>query len=58
MTSLYWNGSAFAPVNKADAKREASVLRLETAFTAADAIHSEKYRGLNYLRKNGFVSVP
>ena len=37
MTSLYWNGSAFAPVNKTAAKKEAVVLRLETAFKAADA---------------------
>ena len=56
MTSLYWNGSAFAPVNKTAAKKEAVVLRLETAFKAADAAPSLRYRGIRYLRQNGFVA--
>ena len=47
MTSLYWNGSAFAPVNKTAAKKEAVVLRLETAFKAADATPSLRYRGIS-----------
>ena len=34
MTSLYWNGLAFAPVNKTAAKKEAVVLRLEPAVVA------------------------
>ena len=57
MTSLYWNGSAFAPVNKAAAERKAVVLRLETAFNAADATSSPKYRGIRYLRQNGFAAA-
>ena len=57
MTSLYWNGSAFAPVNKTAAKKEAVVLLLETAFKAADAIPSLKYRGIRYLRQNGFSTA-
>jgi len=55
MTTLYWNGSAFAPVNKAAAKTVSVVLRLETAFMAADATPSLKYRGIKYLRQNGFA---
>ena len=54
MTSLYWNGSAFAPVNRTAAKKEAALLRLEAAFMGADAIPSHKHRGLMYLRQNGF----
>lgn len=57
MTSLYWNGSAFAPVNKAKAQREAAALRLESAFMAADAIPSDRYRGIRYLRQNGFAAI-
>ena len=57
MTSLYWNGSAFALVNKTAAKKEAVVLRLETAFKAADATPSLKYRGIRYLRQNGFAAT-
>ena len=57
MTSLYWNGSAFSPVNKSAAKKEAVVLRLETAFMAADATPSLKSRGISYLRKNGFSAT-
>ena len=56
MTSLYWNGSAFAPVNKTAAQKEAVVLRLETAFKAADATPSLRYRGIRYLRQNGFAA--
>ena len=57
MTSLYWNGSAFVPINKAAAKKEAVVQRLETAFMAPDATHSLKYRGIVYLRQNGFAAT-
>ena len=57
MTSLYWNGLAFAPVNKTAAKKEAVVLRLETAFVAPDATPSLKYRGISYLRQNGFAAT-
>ena len=58
MTSLYWNGLAFAPVNKTAAKKEAVVLRLETAFMAPDATPSLlKYRGISYLRQNGFAAT-
>ena len=57
MTTLYWNGSAFAPVNKTAAKKEAALLRLEAAFMGADAIPSQKHRGLMYLRQNGFVAT-
>ncbi len=57
MTSLYWNGSAFAPVNKTAAIKKAVVLRLETAFKAADATPSLKYRGIRYLRQNGFAAT-
>ena len=57
MTSLYWNGSAFAPMNKTAVKKDAVVLRLETAFKAADAIPSLKYRGIKYLRQNGFAAI-
>ena len=57
MTSLYWNGSAFSPVNKAAAKKEAVILRLETAFMATDATPSLKSRGISYLRKNGFSAT-
>ena len=46
MTTLYWNGSAFAPMNKTAAKKEAALLRLEAAFMGADAIPSHKQRGL------------
>ena len=56
MTTLYWNGLAFAPSNKTVAKKEAALLRLEAAFMGADAIPSQKYRGLMYLRQNGFVA--
>ena len=56
MTMLYWNGSAFAPLDRTAATREAAVLRLETAFRAADAGSSERCRGMQYLRRNGFVS--
>ena len=51
MTTLYWNGSAFAPVNKTAAKKEAALFRLEAAFMGADAIPSQKHRGLMYLRQ-------
>ncbi len=57
MTSLYWNGLAFAPVNKSAAKKEAVVLRLETALIAPDATPSLKYRGISYLRQNGFATT-
>ena len=57
MTTLYWNGSAFAPVNKTAAKKEAALLRLEAAFMGADAIPSQKHRGLMYLRQNGFAAT-
>ena len=57
MTKLYWNGSAFASVNKAAAKTVSVVLRLETAFMAADATPSLKYRGISYLRQNGFAAT-
>ena len=57
MTSLYWNGLAFAPVNKTAAKKEAVVLRLETALMAPDATPSMKYRGISYLRQNGFATT-
>ena len=57
MTSLYWNGSAFAPVNKAAAKQEVALLRLESAFMGDDAIPSQKHRGLMYLRQNGFAAT-
>ena len=57
MTSLYWNGSAFAPVDTTAAKKEAVVLRLETAFNAADASPSLRYRGIRYLRQNGFSAT-
>ena len=57
MTALYWNGSAFAPLNKAEAQREAAALRLESAFMAADAVASDKYRGIRYLRQNGFAAI-
>ena len=57
MTTLYWNGSAFAPMNKTAAKKEAALLRLEVAFMGADAIPSHKHRGLMYLRQNGFAAT-
>ena len=57
MTSLYWNGLAFAPINKTAAKKEAVVLRLESVFMAADATPSLKYRGISYLRQNGFAAT-
>ncbi len=57
MTSLYWNGSAFTSVNTTAAKKDAVVLRLETAFKAADATPSLKYRGFRYLRQNGFAAT-
>ena len=57
MTTLYWNGSAFAPMNKIAAKKEAALLRLEAAFMGADAIPSQKHRGLMYLRQNGFAAT-
>ena len=57
MTTLYWNGSAFAPVNKTAAKKEAALFRLEAAFMGADAISSQKHRGLMYLRQNGFTAI-
>ena len=57
MTTLYWNGSAFAPVNRTAAKKEAALLRLEAAFLGADAISSHKHRGLMYLRQNGFAAT-
>ena len=56
MTSLYWNGLAFAPINKTAAKKEAVVLRLETALMAPDATPSPKYRGISYQRQNGFAT--
>ena len=57
MTRLYWNGSAFAPVNKTAAKKEAALLRLEAAFMGGDAIPSPKRRVLMYLRLNGFAAT-
>ena len=57
MTTLYWNGSAFAPVNKTAAKKEADLLRLEAAFMGADGHPSQKHRGLMYLRQNGFTAT-
>ena len=57
MTTLYWNGSAFAPVSKTAAKKEAALFRLEAAFMGADAIPSQKHRGLIYLRQNGFTAI-
>jgi hypothetical protein len=56
MTTLYWNGSAFAPMNKTAAKKEAALLRLEATFMGADAIPSQQHRGLMYLRQNGFAA--
>ncbi len=56
MTSLYWNGLAFAPINKTAAKKEAVVLRLETALMAPVAPPSPKYRGISYLRQNWFAT--
>ncbi len=38
-------------------KKEAVVLRLETAFMAPDATPSLKYRGISYLRQNGFAAT-
>ena len=46
MTSLYWNGSAFAQVNRTAAEKQAALLRLEAAFMGVDAIPSHKHRGL------------
>ena len=57
MTSLYWNGLAFAPVNTTAAKKGAVVLRLDTALMAPDATPSPKYRGISYLRQNGFAAT-
>ena len=37
-------------------KKEAVVLRLETALMAPDATPSPKYRGISYLRQNGFAT--
>lgn len=37
-------------------KKEAVVLRLETALKAADATPSLRYRGIRYLRQNGFAA--
>ena len=42
---------------KTAAKKEAVVLRLETAFKAVDATPSLKYRGIRYLRQNGFAAT-
>ena len=57
MTRLYWNGSAFAPVNKTAAKKEAALLRLEAVYMGADAHPSKKHRCLMYLRQNGFAAI-
>jgi len=57
MSTLYWNGSPFAPVNRTAAKKEAALLRLEAAFMGADAIPSQKHRGLMYLRQNGITEI-
>ena len=38
-------------------KKEAVVLRLETALMAPDATPSLKYRGISYLRQNGFATT-
>jgi hypothetical protein len=57
MTSLFWNGSAFVPRDRASAKREAVVLRLEASLASPDANPSPRRRGASYLRRNGFHSA-
>ncbi len=56
MTSLYWNGLGVAPINTTAATKEAVVLRLEKALMAPDATPSPKYRGISFLRQNGFAT--
>ncbi|QNJ18975.1 hypothetical protein SynA1825c_00655 [Synechococcus sp. A18-25c] len=44
-------------MRKTAAKKEAVLLHLEAAFMGADAIPSQKHRGLMYLRQNGFAAT-
>lgn len=55
MTRLYWNGVAFAPLNKRVSDHSAVALAEQNAVAAANVIAIERYRGRRYLQRNGFA---
>ena len=56
MTRLYWNGVAFAPLNKRVSDQAAVALAEQNAVAAANVIAIERYRGRRYLQRNGFAA--
>ena len=54
MSSKYWNGAGMTRVNTATAAAEVAGLCLVNALSNANVIPLEQYRGLRYLRRNGF----
>ena len=54
MPRKYWNGAAMTRVNTATAAAEVAELHLENDLSNARVIPMELYRGLRYLRRNGF----
>lgn len=55
MTRLYWNGVAFAPLNKGVSDQVAVALADQNAVATANVIAIERYRGRRYLQRNGFA---
>ena len=54
MSRKYWNGAGMTTVKNATAASEVAELHLEYALSIANVIQMEQYRGLRYLRRNGF----
>ena len=54
MPRKYWNGAGMTRVNTATAAAEVAGPRFENALSNANVIPMELYRGLRYLRRNGF----
>ena len=54
MSRKYWNGAGRTTVKNATAASEVAGLCLVNALSNADVIPLEQYRGLRYLRRNGF----
>ena len=54
MSRKYWNGAGRTTVKNATASAEVAGLCLVNALSNADVIPLEQYRGLRYLRRNGF----
>ena len=54
MSRKYWNGAGMTTVKNATAAAEVAGLCLVNASSNANVIPLEQYRGLRYLRRNGF----